>query len=920
MYRRALAILLALTMILPPFFASGQAQENELVLRVAMQDDMKGTNPITVSDVWSWDVLQWIYERPILADYDSKKLMPYIAIGSANLSGKTGSWSDCDIGNFGYSPQSDWANSSKQEAIVFYDFNNVKWHDGHQMDIRDIMFSFHFAGQVPEWSSSVDCLKDKTGNAGSNYSKTSWLHVYPVWEDGNKAALKFVLQDPYSGFFENTISTLLLPYHIWGSTISGQNVNETKIWCDTGYNLSTTSSWKVAAAQSYENDPPIGCGIFKFEFWEKGQMSKLSTYREHFYGANYAYKSFIMSNFPNQNVKQPQIDAITFQIFKTAEAAVLAIKGGDIDYIAWSIPPTFTSELANEPGIVLYSAPEDGFFYLSYNMRRTSFGYQDGDPAKGDVGKPLRQAIAHCIDKNKIINRLLLNLGIPGSGPVNPLSPYYNSSVPKYDFNLEKAKRILADAGYKVNVSGVLLSGDDAFAAANSVNYWVNPDGSPIGSGLGGQIMILTPQANYDPVRAQAGLWITQSLRDIGINAKTTSLGFGDMYDFIEQRNFDICIFGWRIFSEPVDYLHAFFHSSNSRYGQNNPGYQNKSFDALIELARTTGDESVRKKAIFDAQAAICYDLPYDVLYYRKNVIAVRSDYLIGWVEHNGDVFNRDSIVNLRGPYPHKLYAVFNKPISAVYSNSTTPLSVLVRGDDGSPMENTSVAMNASIGSLSPVNGITNIGGQFSTSFIAPYVPPTPDNIRNGTMAFIQITSATCDSWGYSPAPPRYILVWVYPEEAKFISLSISADPDIIDDLGADRTTPGFTNVVVEVTDQGGLKVPGARVNLSSSSSAIVISPFEALADQDGKATFRVAAANLSNDDGSVSEFVLTAQASTTGATIFKAQNHLTIQVLDVSSAPIAPQSTAFPGPMVFVAAFMLAAVAFAVIIRRKRP
>jgi hypothetical protein len=39
MYRRALAILLALTMILPPFFASGQAQENELVLRVAMQDE-----------------------------------------------------------------------------------------------------------------------------------------------------------------------------------------------------------------------------------------------------------------------------------------------------------------------------------------------------------------------------------------------------------------------------------------------------------------------------------------------------------------------------------------------------------------------------------------------------------------------------------------------------------------------------------------------------------------------------------------------------------------------------------------------------------------------------------------------------------------------------------------------------------------
>jgi ABC-type transport system substrate-binding protein len=181
-----IALLFSLMMVLSSISvsatAAGTRQDSELILRVAMQDDIKGLNPIIVTDVWSWNVLGYLFDGPINVNPATDELIPYIAVGSANISGKAESWDDCDIGNFGYTPEDTWgASSTIGEAIIFYDFENVLWHDNHQMDIRDIMFSFHMAGQIPEWSSSMNPLKDLGGRAGSNYSEKSWLHFYKVW-------------------------------------------------------------------------------------------------------------------------------------------------------------------------------------------------------------------------------------------------------------------------------------------------------------------------------------------------------------------------------------------------------------------------------------------------------------------------------------------------------------------------------------------------------------------------------------------------------------------------------------------------------------------------------------------------------------------------------------------------------------------
>ncbi|HAX96937.1 MAG TPA: hypothetical protein DCY35_10525 [Prolixibacteraceae bacterium] len=627
-------------------------------LRVSIQQDVNSLNPLSVNDEWSSLVLDRIYDEPTARDPDTEKITPYIAVGSANISGKADSWADCDIGNFGYSPKNIWGGSSTGgEAIVFYDFTNVIWHDNTQMDIRDVMFSYNVAAQIPGWTADVNCLKDDGGGAGSNYSITSWLHIYKVWEsaDHKRAALKFALQEPYADFFRETLSPVLLPEYIWAYTISGQPVDGAKIWCDPGYTLVAADAWKLAPAQAWDNSNPVGNGLFKFVQRTTGVAIELQTWRDHFFTDGYLYEPFVTDIFGNSLAYQPNIDTLTFKVHLTQESAVLALKNNEIDFIAESINPTFIQELLSETGVAIQQAPEQSFTYLGYNMRRESFGYDVGASfpysTGDDLGKSFRKAVAHCLDKNRIVQQLLLNYGLPGEDPISSISSWYNKTIPRYSFDPMEAKNILANAGYWVNDGGIYLSGAAATGGAGIGKWWVNPDKSPIGSSVDGLIEILTPEANYDPIMAQTGLMIAQQLRDIGINAQSIAMNFNSLSDRLETRNFDICLSGYRVSTAPPSFLYDYFHSDNALSGQNYVGYQNVSYDNLIDLARSTGDEGVRLKAIRDAQAPLTYDLPSDTLYFRTRVEAYRSDEFIGWnVGPIGSIFNDESLKNIRHP------------------------------------------------------------------------------------------------------------------------------------------------------------------------------------------------------------------------------------------------------------------------------
>lgn len=878
--------IIAACLLLPMSVLSMETEDNQIMLgegtfRIAMQDDLKTTNPLTASDSWTWNVLEWLYDEPMYIEPETGEVIPFIAIGSANLSTTidTGEvdWADCEIGVFEFTPESEWGtsvpSSSIGEAIIFYDFTNVTFHDDVQMDIRDVMFSFHVAAQVPEWASVMNCLKENGGGAGSNYSSTSWLNIFKVWESGDhmQAALKFVLEEPYGDFFTDTLSPLVLPYHIWGYTVSGQDIDAAEIWCDPGYAYGTFDAWKLSDAQAYDNNPPIGSGPFEFDYWQVGQKSSITTWPDHFYKPGYAYNDYCLDSKGVTYARLAGIDAMEFKIYKTAEAAILALKNNDIDYIAWPVPPTFVQELSNEPGISLQFSPDPGFAYMAYNMRRESFGYDETKSfpyaPEDDLGKPLRQAISHCIDKEKIVDRLLLGLGVEGDGPVSPFSSWYNDSLPQYAFDPDEAKMILDNAGY------MDYNGD---------GWRQNPDESPIGSGTGGLIEILTPEANYDPIRAQAGLMIAFQLQDIGIYANSVAMDFGSIINRIDARDFDMYILDWDIESQPPSYMYEYFHSSTAQAGQNYPAYMNESYDDVIDNATMTGNQTERLQHVKDAQASISHDLPIDVLYYRTNIEAYRSDRFVGWVvDEYGTIFNWQTILNLRKPVYPRLEAYFVSPPSAIESNSTNQITILVRDQNTTvPVEEACVKLDCTDGVLSVTEANTTSAGKVIVTFTAPYVPPDKPN---GTNVIIEIEEATKD--GYDPAPPEIILITVYPASVPYLSVSIAIDPDHIDDY--DGSTYGFTYAVVTVEDSNGDPVENAIVVLSDSPNLLDISPVSALTGVDGEATFTITSPDLPDDDDMVDVFVIDVLANLTGYEDGHASANLWILDRDNTPTPV---------------------------------
>jgi len=171
---RFLMVLFCIFMILlsSSFFVVGQDTDGPVFLRVAVQEDIISLNPLAgFSHHWTWLMTRWIYDTPVFTDGQyyirgtgfetGVDIRPYIAVGSADHLAASIGWDACRIGEFNFTEEASWADAGRPVAVIFYDFEDVYWHDGAQMDIDDVLFSYHVAAQNPFWRGDVECLVDR---------------------------------------------------------------------------------------------------------------------------------------------------------------------------------------------------------------------------------------------------------------------------------------------------------------------------------------------------------------------------------------------------------------------------------------------------------------------------------------------------------------------------------------------------------------------------------------------------------------------------------------------------------------------------------------------------------------------------------------------------------------------------------------
>ncbi len=307
---------------------------------------------------------------------------------------------------------------------------------------------------------------------------------------------------------------------------------------------------------------PVGLGPFKLKQWVTQERIELIDNPDYFAG-------------------RPFLDRYVMRIIPDPATMFLELKTGGIDWMGLS-----PIQYARQTNSAFFKKNFKKYEYLSFSY--TYMGYNLRMPLFKD--RRVRQAISYAIDKEEIIRGVLLGYGVIATGPYKPDAWYYNPHVKRYPYNPEKARRLLAEAGWIIGTDGVLEKDGKRFS-----------------------FTVLTNQGNS--LRQRTAEIIQYRLSQIGIEMKLRTVEWtAFINEFINKHRFEAVILGWTTGEDPD--LYDIWHSSKTKDGQLNfIDYKNPEVDRLLVAGRRTFDKEKRKEIYFKLQEILAEDQPYTFLY-----------------------------------------------------------------------------------------------------------------------------------------------------------------------------------------------------------------------------------------------------------------------------------------------------------------
>ena len=641
----------------------------------------------------------------------------------------------------------------------------VKFHDGAEMTADDVVFTYTVLRDGTTYSSSIIDAFDADGDGMVSQEEIDG--TVDADGDGDYEGVKKIdnytvemtMAKPYGQFFLTTLGIPIIPKHIWENHLSEDGTVDT-LW----------GSNEAAA---------IGTGPFYYA------GGKANVYRELKIFEDYWGKDFTTP--AGYKLYPTEVKRIYYKLYSNLDTAILALKTGQVDHIPWAVTPGYVPDLISNPNTDLISIADNGYFYLAFNQKKEPMNML-----------AFRKAVSHCIDKETIIQRYMGGYGQAGDSVEPPFwTDWYNSSVEHYPFNLDTARQVLQEAGFSWDTSGNLLM----------------PDGKHVPS-----LVILTPPADYDPIRIKAGEMIANNLRKIGIDATAKPLDFDVLVAKMNSFDYDMLIIGWSLSSDPIGNVFdilgpkasqnyfAFWSENNDNPWYNKIGGVSTKADAetqayadkvqwLGEQAKTTFD---REKQIYYtkwAQGVLSKAIPVNVLYYRVNNFAVSKTWN-GWVPFLGELISGYSIAALtrtqaQPPVGEAITALLNVPDKLQYGVETTA-TALVFDKDGKAVEGATVTLSGD-GFDIPNATVTTGSDGMATIALTP--------VQVGYLT-LQVTATS----GANSFTTQKIVSVV---KAKPDVLFMTASPEKVFLLPGETST-----ITLKVVDQEGAPVEGAQIEL----------------------------------------------------------------------------------------------------------
>ena len=310
------------------------------------------------------------------------------------------------------------------------------------------------------------------------------------------------------------------------------------------------------------NRHPIGTGPYKFKEWIAGQKIVLEANDDYFEG-------------------RPNIDQFIYRIIPDSSTMFQELLSGGVDMMGLTplqyLRKSETRRIKENYRKFRY--PANAFTYMGYNLTNPFFMYVR-----------VRQALSYAINRQSIIDGILLGLGRPCTGPFSYVSWAYNPGAKSYNYDPELAKKMLAEEGWKdQNGDGILEKNGKSF-----------------------RFTILTNQGNTERIRTAE--IIQQNLRTVGIDVNIRVMEWQAFLEQIDKRSFEAIILGWSMGRDPD--LYDIWHSSKTKKGEYNfIGYTNDEVDRLLVEGRRTFDIEKRKKIYYRIHEVLAEEQPYSFLY-----------------------------------------------------------------------------------------------------------------------------------------------------------------------------------------------------------------------------------------------------------------------------------------------------------------
>lgn len=453
-------------------------------------------------------------------------------------------------------PQPRLATDYEQTDDTTWVFNlreGVKFHDGTDFNADAVKASFErimdpavasARANIFEMISEINVIDDYTIEIVTEYPFAPFLNY--LAHDGAGIVSKEVIDEDYQNAIDQSDQDISL---------------------DEFYELREAGGEEYeAVAQAVGNNTgaiieqkPIGTGYMQFQSRTPGE-------------------EIVVERFDDYWDEPAKLDTVTFKVVVEDASRIAELESGQSHFIQ-GFDNGHWERIENHPEMETYPV---------YNLSNEYIGMNTQEGPLED--KRVRQAIAHMVDKEEIMEGIYFGVGREMKGAIQQELLGYNENLEDLDYDPERAKELLSEAGY-----------EDGFD--------------------------LTVMTNDSPERVDLAVLMQEKLKEIGIDLEIEQLEWGAYLEAVSNGEHDLFILGWpNPVGDPDQSFWPLVHSSMQGASGNRSFYENEEVDSLLEQGRQELDEGKREEIYQRVDEILIEDQPFVSIRQAQSANAARTE------------------------------------------------------------------------------------------------------------------------------------------------------------------------------------------------------------------------------------------------------------------------------------------------------